>query len=153
MYVQVVALDSELDLLYACACFNVRVAARAVTNFYDRMLEPSGVKATQIVLLGAVRAAGAVSMQGLAQLLGLDPSTLSRTLQPLESDGLIRIEETDQDRRVREVVLTAAGHRRYAEARRGWHDAQAKLRKKLGEERFERLTEDLRALVRAVSES
>jgi DNA-binding MarR family transcriptional regulator len=147
-----VSSDADLDVLFACACFNVRMASRALSTFYDQQLEPSGLKVNQLVLLGAVRAAGAIPMQGLAQLLGLDPSTLSRTLQPLQSEGLIRIEESEQDRRIREVVLTAAGHRRYGEAREGWQAAQAALRDKLGAPRFERILTDLKALVRAVSE-
>lgn len=36
-----------------CACFNLRKAARAVTQLYDDALRPAGVLATQLPLLAA----------------------------------------------------------------------------------------------------
>lgn len=143
----------ELDpsALLTCACFNARSAARAVTQLYDRTLAPSGLRITQFAILAAIRLAGSISMHELAQRLNLDPSTLTRTLQPLEQAGHLAI-DAGEDRRRREVVLTAAGHRKVAEAHALWQRAQDDLRDRLGTDRFDRLRDDLSALTAALSE-
>ncbi len=142
-------MDDVLALL-GCACFNVRTAARVVTQFYDRHLEPSGLRITQFAILAAVRTAGSVAMQDLAGYLNLDPSTMTRTLQPLEKAGLLAI-EAGEDRRRREVVLTARGHRKVTEAHALWEQSQQALREQLGDERFDRLVSDLSAVTAALS--
>jgi DNA-binding MarR family transcriptional regulator len=142
-------MDDPVALL-GCACFNVRSAARAVTLFYDKQLEPSGLRITQFAILAAVRAAGSVAMHDLAKRLNLDPSTMTRTLQPLEKAGVLAIEE-GEDRRRREVVLTARGHRKVSEARALWQASQRALRERLGDQRFDRLVSDLSAVTAALS--
>ena len=134
-----------MSTLLSCACFNTRTAARSVTKFYDNKLESSGLRITQYAILATIRTAGSITMQMLATVLGLDPSTLTRTLAPLETGGWLRIEEGD-DRRKREAVLTAAGHHKVAECHALWAEAQSELEEKLGAERFERLVGDLSAL-------
>lgn len=129
-------------LLAPCACRNARSAARAVTSLYDRALEPTGLKITQFAILAVIHAHGAVTMQQLAGQLGLDPSTMSRTLRPLESQALVRT-EPGADRRVKALVLTAPGQRRFRECHRLWRQAQEQLRRLIGNEVFDRLVGDL----------
>ncbi len=131
--------------LKRCACFNVRSAARAITALYDETLEPSGLRMTQVAILAVIQAHGARTMQLLASDLGLDPSTMTRTLQPLLDSGLARVEPTKGDARARQAVLTAKGHARLAEAYALWSAAQQRLRERLGNERFDRLIGDLSA--------
>src|SRR5689334_4082927 len=45
-----------------CACSNVRKAARAVTQLYDDVLQPIGLRSTQFTLLIAVALAGEASV-------------------------------------------------------------------------------------------
>jgi DNA-binding MarR family transcriptional regulator len=142
---------TELFAFAHCAAFHSRSAARAVTQHFDDYLQPSELRITQVAILFVIKVAGALPMQALAQKLHLDPSTLTRTLQPLERDNLIRIEEGEDDRRRRDVVLTAAGHRRFEQAFELWQKAQAEVRQRLGAERFDRLISDLAALTAALS--
>jgi len=135
--------------LLSCACFNTRTSARAVTSYYDRALKDSGLRITQFAILGTIRAAGSIPMSRLATTLNLDPSTLTRTLQPLELKGFLQIAEADDDRRMREVMLTAKGHRIVTKAHDEWTEAQAQLRDRLGGDRFDRLIDDLQALTQA----
>ena len=130
------------DILGPCACFRSRSVARAITGLYDQMLGDSGIKTSQLAILAAIRTHGAVSMQMLASELGVDPSTMTRTLSPMERDGFVASEQ-GEDRRVRELALTPKGHRKLAEAGRLWAQAQDKLREKLGADRFERLLADM----------
>jgi hypothetical protein len=44
-----------------CACFNLRKATRAATQYYDEMLRPVGIRVTQFSLLVAVSIAGSVT--------------------------------------------------------------------------------------------
>jgi DNA-binding MarR family transcriptional regulator len=123
--------------------------ARAITGLYDATLDDSGLRATQLAILAGIRAHGAVRMQALAGELGIDPSTMTRTLAPLERDGFVT-SESGEDRRVRELVLTAKGHRKLGEAEKLWAKAQKKLRDKIGKERFERLLVDMGDVVAAL---
>ena len=92
-------------ITWQCACFNTRKAARAVTKFYDDVLAPSGLKATQLTMLGAISISGPTRMSDLADMLGLDKTTLTRNLKLLQADGLIDVAAGD-DRRVRVATLT-----------------------------------------------
>jgi DNA-binding MarR family transcriptional regulator len=129
--------------LGGCACFNARSAARAITDLYDRTLEPCGLRTTQFAMLAAIQLRRGMTKQDLAAELGLDPSTMTRTLRPLETDGLIAVEAGASDRRVRSLTLTERGRRKVSEGHRLWHAAQARLRDELGEARFTRLVADL----------
>ncbi|HXC50207.1 MAG TPA: MarR family winged helix-turn-helix transcriptional regulator [Candidatus Limnocylindrales bacterium] len=139
------------DILGPCACFRSRSVARAITALYDATLDDSGIRTSQLAILTAIRTHGAVSMQMLAAELGVDPSTMTRTLLPMERDGFVA-SEPGEDRRVRELVLTAKGHRKLAEAGRLWAQAQDKLRDKIGSERFERLLADMAEVLTALRE-
>src|SRR4051812_16926913 len=79
----------ERNLLDECACQKVRMAARAVTRAYDEALRPVGLRATQLSVLVAVAAEDAVSIASLSRVLGMDRSTLTRNLRPLEKEGLV----------------------------------------------------------------
>lgn len=140
---------SAADILTPCACYRARSMARAITGLYDEMLDDSGLRTTQLAILSAIRMHGAVSMQQLAAELGVDPSTMTRTLLPMERDGFVA-SEPGEDRRVRELALTPKGHRKLAEAGRLWAAAQQKLREKIGSERFERLLADMGEVLAAL---
>jgi DNA-binding MarR family transcriptional regulator len=69
----------------------------------------------------------------------------------LERDGYVTSEQ-GEDRRVRELALSARGHRKLADAFALWNKAQDELRKKIGAERFTRLVGDMGAVVSALRE-
>jgi len=133
---------SNLSPLAVCACFQARSAARAITDLYDRTLEPSGLRLTQVAILGAVRRHPSVTMQELAAELGLDPSTMTRTLRPLEDGGWVEIHAGD-DKRAKVLDLTASGRAKLRECGALWDRAQRELKDALGSAVFERLIGDL----------
>lgn len=128
----------------ACACFAVRRAARSVTQLYDEALRPTGLRATQLSILAAIRALAPVAVSRLASVTGTDRTTMSRNLHPLEADRLVRIGGTS-DRRVRLVRLTAKGERKLRSALPLWQRAQDRVASELGEKRLRRLLRDLEA--------
>jgi DNA-binding MarR family transcriptional regulator len=113
-----------------CACANLRRAARIVTQRYDQQLQPAGIKATQFTLLQALTRTGSISQGNLGELLGLDSTTLTRTLALLRRNGWIQT-EPGQDRREVRLTLTAEGKRKYLSALRYWQSAQRQLRRVL----------------------
>src|SRR5215831_1865518 len=102
---------SERDILANCACHRVRTAARAVTRAYDEALRPVGLRATQLSVLVAAAADDALSITALAKFMGMDRSTLTRNLRPLESDGLITV-GVEGWRRSRALNITKKGQAR-----------------------------------------
>jgi len=132
-----------------CACFNVRKTARVITQLYDEVLRPTGMRITQFALLMAARGLGPVTVTRLAKLGAMDRTTLTRNLRPLEKRELIRI-EPGEDRRERQVTLTPRGQQALATTFPLWQEAQAKIVKGFGQERLHRLYAEL-ADLRAIS--
>ncbi len=132
-----------------CTCASVRRAARAVTRAYDAALAPSGLKATQFTILAALSKLGDAPMTRLAEVLGMDRTTLTRNLRPLIGAGLIVI-APEADERVRRVRLTPAGYAAFERALPLWRSVQHRLVDRLGRERWSDLLDALRATVEAV---
>ncbi len=118
-----------------CTCFNLRKAARAVTQYYDGALKPSGLRATQFTLLAAIYNAGPITIKRLAERLIMDRTTLTRNLRPLEKQGLIE-SASGEDRRTRAVTLTDRGREVLAQALPLWEQAQVEVVGRLGRERW-----------------
>jgi DNA-binding MarR family transcriptional regulator len=129
-------------------CFNLRKAARAVTQVYDEVLRPTGLRSTQHSLLRVLESVGTVSVSKLADLAVMDRTTLARNLDLLERERLVRI-QPGKDARVREVSLTETAHKRLAAALPYWEKAQAQVTSKLGPGRSDRMLADLFATVSA----
>jgi len=141
---------SDLAATAMCTSFNLRKAARAVTQFYDEALKASGLKSTQFSLLSMASASGGAPITRLADDMAMDRTTLTRNLKPLEDAGLIRVESGD-DRRVRKVVVTVDGEYALARAMPMWRRAQTRMIDRLGDEHwgdFLRQLQTVRRLVR-----
>jgi DNA-binding MarR family transcriptional regulator len=115
-----------------CLCANFRRAARAITRLYDEALRPSGLRTAQFTLLQTLNLAPGISQKGLARLLELDSTTLTRTLAQLRRRGWLRA-EAGKDRRELRLSLTAAGFEEYKRVVPYWKVAQRRLRNELGE--------------------
>ncbi|MBV8094465.1 MAG: winged helix-turn-helix transcriptional regulator [Acetobacteraceae bacterium] len=129
-------------------CHKVRTAARLITNSYDETLRPVGLRATQLAVLIAIGTDGAMSITALAQLLGMDRTTLSRNLGPLEKEGLVAI-GVEGWRRSRTLEITNKGRARVQQAFPLWKRAQDALREKLGDRNWNGIRNDLDRLIRA----
>lgn len=117
-----------------CACFNLRRAARLVTQAYDQVLAPSKLKATQFTLLAALAPAGkGIAISALAEKLGMDRTTLTRNLAVVERAGLVSL-RPGEDPRTKLVSLTANGRKALEEAVPLWREAQSEAIDRLGDE-------------------
>ncbi len=131
----------------SCACFNLRKAARAVTQLYDEVLAPSGLRGTQFPILAVLAAAGSATMTDLADTLVMDRTTLTRNLKPLLGRGLVERGE-GEDRRQRPIAITPAGRDALAKAWPLWEKAQARIAGGLGAARWKGMVGDLNEAIR-----
>ncbi|SDI59570.1 DNA-binding transcriptional regulator, MarR family [Desulfosporosinus hippei DSM 8344] len=122
-----------------CHCLNIRRASRSVTQFYERVLEPSGLKVTQYSLLRNLEWAKLVSMTELARIMRIDRTTLNRNIKPLVKAGLIEVNASGEDSRSRNVMLTEAGKVTLANAGVLWREAQESIEEYLGIEELDNL--------------
>lgn len=132
-----------------CTCANLRKASRAVTQFYEEMLRPTGLRATQFTVLCAISVLGQPTITDLADTLVMDRTTLTRNLKPLEKQRLVE-SVSGKDRRTRMVRLTSQGHQLLAEALPLWQEAQTKMVNGLGQETTDQLLQLLSNVVGVV---
>jgi DNA-binding MarR family transcriptional regulator len=130
-----------------CNCLALRQAARHVTQVYDQLLAPSGLRATQYSILARLKRGGPMTINALAADLVMDRTTLGRNILPLCRDGLIDVATGSADRRSRELRLTRAGVARARAALKNWTQAQARFEDAFGAKR----AQSLRALLDAVT--
>lgn len=140
----------ELPKCMDCACFNLRKAARAVTQLYDKALRPTGLRTTQFTLLVGISMLGAVRVTRLAEIGVMDRTTLTRNLKPLERRGLIQI-TPGNDHRTRVVTITDEGQKALEQALPLWKKVQADVVKRLSQERWNSLRADLGEVVSLAS--
>lgn len=154
-----------------CHCLNMRRASRAVTQFYEIFLAPSGLKITQHALLRHLELVEPVTISELAKIMRIDRTTLNRNMKPLIKAGLITVTSrakilyghgfipkyagvmavnSEEDPRSKQVMLTEAGRTALANAGVPWAEARASLKEYMGEaelETLDKLLSKLEALV------
>jgi DNA-binding MarR family transcriptional regulator len=136
-------------LLDTCLCHNVRMASRVVSRAYDEALRPTGLRATQVAVLAAVGARGALSITSLADSMEMERTTLTRNLRPLEEQGYVFIAPEGRHRS-RVLRLTAAGQAVLLEALPLWEKAQRSALRQLGEQRWPAIRKAFADLVNKV---
>ena len=128
-----------------CSCGRLRRAARALTQLYDDLMMPSGLRVTQFSLLRTLERNGTSTMSDMAEALLLDRTALSRNLEPLHERGLIAI-AAGRDARTREISLTRAGERAIRAALPYWKSAQTQVAGKIGAAKLQALVDTLDAI-------
>lgn len=117
-----------------CSNFKLRQATRLVSRHYDHYVADAGLKTSQYSLLSHLYTLGPLRPADLAAHMGLEPSTLSRNLQPLVAQGWVAM-GPGADARSRLLTLTEAGRAKRSEGQRAWKKAQLAFNAKLGEAR------------------
>lgn len=116
-----------------CICLLTRRAARSVTQLYDLVLSPVGLKATQFVLLRAISNSGQVAQWQLARDLSIAVETLTRRLATMRRLGWVEL-QSGSDRREHLYRATNEGQQQLERAVPYWERAQERLREQLGEQ-------------------
>lgn len=115
-----------------CACTGLRRANRAVCHLYDLVLAPTGLKASQFMILQVIAEAGHIAQCDLAREFVVAVDTLSRRLAGARKQGLIVMENGERRKRI--YRLTPKGEAEFERAIPYWERAQARLQSALGEE-------------------
>jgi DNA-binding MarR family transcriptional regulator len=125
---------SKSPLVDAGLCNNaaLRKATRRVSQLYDSVLAPSGLRSTQMSILVHIDRAGTPSMSELAVALVMDRSALTHNLKPLERDGFVGLVPSKSDGRSRLATLTAVGRVKLGECHVLWRRAQKNFEVALG---------------------
>jgi len=154
IYTIVVALSQqESDIVFQdCACATLRKTSRTLTRMYDEALKPSGLLATQYIVLVAIQKDQPVTIGQLAETLVMDRTTLTRNLKPLEKSGLI-ISGTGEDQRTHVVSLTLKGKNTMEKAFPLWRKVQSHVATTLGPKRLTHLLSDLKEALVLLRES
>ena len=90
----------------------------------DCALEPLGLRSREFWLL-VIAGSGNVSQHEMAELCGLDPSSLVAVLDGMERRGLLYRQRNPNDRRVQWVQRTEEGDRLFGRALPRAQDAEA----------------------------
>jgi DNA-binding MarR family transcriptional regulator len=114
-----------------CYCATLRQAARAATALYESLLADGGVPLTQFTALQVMKTAPNLTTTELAELIGIDQTTATRTLAHIKKAGLARA-VTAGDRRERRWMLTLAGEATMRKLVAKWEAAQAAFEARLG---------------------
>ena len=103
-----------------CLCFAAQRAARALARRFDEALRPVGLTSGQFSLLMSLNRPEPATVGAIASLLGMDRTTLTANLKPLEREGLVDSAVDPADRRGRLLVLTALGKKKLKAALPIW---------------------------------
>ena len=114
-----------------CYCATLRQAARAVTALYEEVLAEGGVHATQFTALQILESAPQLTTTELAEAIGIDQTTATRTLALIRKNGLA-VDAPGKDRRQRRWTLTPQGRAQLRKLKPIWDAAQEAFENRLG---------------------
>ena len=129
-----------------CLCFATQRAARALVRRFDEALRPVGLTSGQFSMLMSLNQPEPPTVGEVATLLGMDRTTLTANLKPLEREGLVGSAIDPADRRGRLLVLTTAGKKTLKAALPIWTRTHAQIDERLMRADASSLRAGLRAL-------
>jgi DNA-binding MarR family transcriptional regulator len=119
--------QTTLHVYDHCLCFAAQRAARALARRFDEALSPIGLTSGQFSLLTSLNRPDPPSMSSIAALLVMDRTTLTANLKPLAQRGWVEIAVDPADRRVRRLILTAAGRKVLQSALPIWQEVHGEI--------------------------
>ena len=137
---------TTLEVRDACLCLHVQRTARALARRFDDALRPIGLTNGQFSLLMSLNRPEAPDMGAVSSLLGMDRTTLTAALKPLQRRGLLTINADPADRRSRVMTLTTKGRRLLARAVPVWRTTHVAVEALLPDANPDRFRKNLRAI-------
>lgn len=138
--------ETTLRVRDCCLCLHVQRAARGLARRFDDALRPAQLTNGQFSLLMSLNRSDPPGMAPVADLLGMDRTTLTAALKPLERRGLLKITPDPSDRRSRLLHLTPRGKTLLARAVPLWERTSKQVEGLLGDSNPDRLRQSLRSL-------
>lgn len=140
----------NIDYTQICVCANLRKKTRVVTQLYDKLLLPTGLKVTQYSMLANIDHQQSVSISRLGEILQLDQTTITRNINLLKQNGYVDIMKDPQDARTKVITLTEKGVEKLNEAAPIWEDIQKRIINDIGIEKYEDFYETLKSIQKII---
>ena len=115
-----------------CNCLALRRAARGLARRYDEALRPLDLNNGQFAMLSAIAGLQPAAIHAIGERLGMDRTTVTAALKPLQRRGLVVVEVAEDDQRGRAVRVTRAGANLLDRAMPLWQAAQQDVARQLG---------------------
>ncbi len=112
-----------------------------------------GVTISQCHAIVEIGRSGEVSLNELAELLALDKSTMSRTINNLVEDGLVIRELDPEDRRYVKIKLTDKGIKIFKNIEESMDRYYKAIFNSVPEEKREQVLDSLKLLIEAVNKN
>jgi DNA-binding MarR family transcriptional regulator len=138
--------ETTLVVRDACLCLHVQRAARALARRFDDALRPLGLTNGQFSLMMSLNRPEPPGMTAVASLLGMDRTTLTAALKPLQRQRLLKTTADPADRRGRIMTLTPKGRRLLARAVPVWRRTHVAVEALLPDGDPDGFRENLRAV-------
>lgn len=108
-------------------------ASEELLKLYTKTIAPAGVTPVQYLILLRIHELQSGSLREIADAIGVDRSTLARTIRPLEKNGLVK-DNKPLGARNGVLVLTPEGETVFRNAQALWNEAQDIVAARLGKE-------------------
>lgn len=126
-----------------------RITARWNANIAEA-LKAHNITTTQMRALAILSLSSSVTINELSVYTVIEQSTMSRTLDTLEEQGLIRRQPRPEDMRIRDVSITEDGRAAFASVWPTMHDLFQQLFDGVGEEDYRIFISTLHRILRNV---
>lgn len=133
---------NPMAIAQQCAALHSRVFSRLVTRHYNAYLRPTGIVVTQFTIMNAIKLFTPDSIHHLAETLGMERTSLQRTVDKMIQRGLLRTKASGHNRSL-ELSLTEEGKRVYEEASIKWNEAHQDFVAMAGSEQWSNVAEML----------
>ncbi len=115
-----------------CLCLHAQRAARALSRRFDEAFRAVGITSGQFSLLNSLNRPEPPTIGAVGAVLGMDRSTVTANLKPLERMGAVTTRVDEADRRGRRVALTETGRALLAAATPIWVAEHGAIEAELG---------------------
>ena len=121
--------------------FHIRWAWLKISKMYNQEAANHGLtQSTGFILLNIDPQQGTPSTQ-LGPMMGMEPTSLSRTLKSMEDKGWIEKKQDETDKRICRICLSAEGRKLRNVSRKTVVGFNEKLLDQIGQKRFEQFKE------------
>lgn len=137
--------DELLTVGLGCLNFNLKRASRAISQYFDHILDKVGLTSPRFNILMTLGSTDGMELAPMAELLVMDRTTLLRNLEPLETLGYVE-DVPSENKRARKVALTQEGWEALRLAYPVWKEAHNHLVENLGTTEWKTLIKGLRTV-------
>ncbi len=131
--------QAALDL---CPTLAVKRVSRAISKFYDDVLQHAGISCGQFIILLAIARDGSTTYVRLSRELVMDPSAIARAIKPLILRGYVDVTNVEGSNR-KSIAINGAGTECIRKAVPLWQKATNLFLREIGEDNWARIQADL----------